>query len=434
MRSGARADAAIAILADIEARKRPASDAIKDWGLSHRFAGSKDRVAISQLVYDAFRVRASASFGLGMDAPRAWVLGALHLLHGLSAEDLAALFTGADHAPAPLSEAEQARLKAWSLEDAPDWVCGNYPEWLNDEIAAIFGPDAAHEGAALAARPPIDLRVNALKCDREAALKLLAPLGAGFSPFAPSGLRIPPPGPGLRTMHLESEPAWLKGLVEAQDEGSQLAAALAGARAGMQVADICAGAGGKTLALAADMENRGQVFAYDSDARRLAPLRARLERAGVRNVQVRQPRPGALDDLAGRIDLVVADAPCTGVGVWRRRPDAKWRLRPGALEIRHREQAAVLDLAARLVKPGGRLVYITCSFLPSENDAQIAAALARHAHLRPADAAKNAEATLPPGTAARLLKVARLTHHGLQLSPRSTGTDGFYVARLDART
>lgn len=432
MRPGARVQAAIDILADIEARRRPASDAIKDWGLAHRFAGSKDRVAISQLVYDAYRVRASAAFALGADTPRAWAIGALARLHGLAPGDIAALFDGSPHAPDPLAAQDAARLAAWSLSGAPDSVGGDFPDWLHAEFVAIFGEEAVAEGAALAARAPTDLRVNSLKADRDAAIKALAPLEASLSPYAPSGLRVAAPGAGARAPHVESQPAWLKGLVEVQDEGSQLSAALAGARAGMQVADICAGAGGKTLALAADMENKGQIFASDSDARRLAPLRARIERAGVRNVQIRQPRPGALDDLSARMDLVVVDAPCTGVGVWRRRPDAKWRVRPGALAIRQREQAVVLDAAARLAKPGGRIVYITCSVLPSENDVQIAAALERHPRLRSVDAAANARAALAPGTAERLLAAARTTEYGLQLTPRTTQTDGFYIAVLAA--
>ena len=183
----------------------------------------------------------------------------------------------------------------------------------------------------------------------------------------------------------------MKGLVEVQDEGSQIAALLAEAKPGMQVLDLCAGAGGKTLALAASMDNHGQIYATDTDGRRLAPIFARLERSGARNVQVRAPKGQAdvLADLEGRCDLVMIDAPCTGSGAWRRNPDAKWRIRPGALEQRMKDQDETLEAAVRFVKKGGRIVYVTCSVLRPENEDRIAAFLAaprRHAAARRRDA------------------------------------------------
>jgi 16S rRNA (cytosine967-C5)-methyltransferase len=197
---------------------------------------------------------------------------------------------------------------------------------------------------------------------------------------------------------------------------------------GEQVVDLCAGGGGKTLALAAMMDNHGQLYATDSDARRLAPIHDRLTRAGVRNVQVRTPRAraDAVADLDGKIDCVLVDAPCTGIGTWRRNPDAKWRLRPGSLEVRTKEQAAVLDRAGALVKPGGRIVYITCSVLPEENDDALSAFLER----------QNGFSSLPgsevleTGGLKSLEHLVRPTVHGLQLTPHKTGTDGFYVAVL----
>jgi 16S rRNA (cytosine967-C5)-methyltransferase len=196
------------------------------------------------------------------------------------------------------------------------------------------------------------------------------------------------------------------------------------------VIDLCAGGGGKTLALAAMMENQGQLFATDSDARRLAPIHERLKRAGVRNVQVRTPRgrTDAVRDLDGRADLVLVDAPCTGSGTWRRNPDSKWRLRPGSLELRRKEQAAVLDRAAALVRPGGRIVYVTCSILPEENDGAVAAVLARHDGLRSVEPSRVlTDAGLP-----HLADHVRFTAHGLQMTPLWTGTDGFFVSILRA--
>ncbi len=184
--------------------------------------------------------------------------------------------------------------------------------------------------------------------------------------------------------------------MEIQDEGSQLVSLLAGAEPGMQVLDLCAGGGGKTLALAGEMNNKGQIFATDSDQRRLAPIHDRLTRAGVRNVQVRTPRNGVmpLDDLEDRMDLVLVDAPCTGTGTWRRHPDAKWRMRPNALALRVEEQAGVLNHAMRFVKPGGRLVYITCSLLDEENGAQIKAFRARHPDFALVDLAAEARSAI----------------------------------------
>jgi 16S rRNA (cytosine967-C5)-methyltransferase len=247
--------------------------------------------------------------------------------------------------------------------------------------------------------------------------------------WSPQGLRIVLSA-DARSPAIHAEPAFIKGLVEIQDEGSQLAALLAGAKPGEQVIDLCAGAGGKTLALAAAMQNKGQIYATDQDKRRLAPIHARLERAAARNVQVRTPRgkEDVLDSLESRADLVLIDAPCTGTGSWRRNPDAKWRVRPGALELRRKEQAQLLDRAATLVKPGGRIAYVTCSVLAAENGDQVRGFLARHPDF---------SAIAPADTAAALgertflfRRAVLMTEEGLLMTPRRTGTDGFFVSLL----
>jgi 16S rRNA (cytosine967-C5)-methyltransferase len=427
MTPAARVAAAIEVLGDIEARRRPAAEAMKDWGLAHRFAGSSDRAAISSLVYDALRRKSSSAWIMGESSPRAEILGALRQTRGLDVEGISALFSGEGHAPPKLAAVERARLAAADLSGAPAHVAGDYPEWLAHEFEASFGASAADEGRALAERAPVDLRVNLIKTTRDKALAALSYVAPHLTPYSPVGLRIAT-RPDGRAPPLASDPAYVKGLVEVQDEGSQLAALLAEAKPGMQVLDLCAGAGGKTLALAAAMENQGQIYATDPDPRRLAPIFARLARSGARNVQVRAPRgrEDVLAGLEGRCDLVLIDAPCTGSGAWRRNPDAKWRIRPGALEQRIKDQDETLESAVRFVKRAGRIVFVTCSVLRAENEDRIAEFIARHDEFLPIEA----------GAQARSADLPALAEHrsalgpGFRLSPRATGTDGFYVAAL----
>jgi 16S rRNA (cytosine967-C5)-methyltransferase len=425
MTPAARVAAAIDILGDIESRRRPAADAMKDWGLAHRFAGSGDRAGISSLVYDALRRKSSSAWLMGEETARAEVMGALRQTRGLDADATAALFTGQGHAPPALTDAERRRLATADLTGAPAYVAGDFPEWLTPQFEASFGADAAEEGRALADRAPVDLRANLLKTTRGKALAALAHLSPEPTALSSVGLRIAirPDGRGPA---LAAEPAYVKGFVEVQDEGSQVAALLAEAKPGMQVLDLCAGAGGKTLAMAAAMDNHGQIYAADTDGRRLTPIFERLARSGARNVQVRAPRGQAdvLADLEDRCDLVMIDAPCTGSGAWRRNPDAKWRIRPGALEQRLKDQDEALESAMRFVKRGGRIVYATCSVLRAENEDRAAAFLARHVDMLPIDAAAQARSSGLPS----LVDHASRFGPGFRLSPRTTGTDGFYIA------
>ncbi|SFL66766.1 RsmB/NOP family class I SAM-dependent RNA methyltransferase [Methylobacterium pseudosasicola] len=429
----ARCSAAIEVLTDIAERRRPAADALKDWGLAHRFAGSGDRAGIASLVYDALRRRASAAWIMGSDAPRAVLIGSLRLQQGLAAASVSSLFSGERFAPAPLSDDERARLESGTLEEAPPEVAGDAPAFVLSELQAALGDDLVPELKALARRAPLDIRVNALRGSRDDLMPALAAHGAVPTPHAPMGVRIPIGADGRGpALHVEAE--FLDGWYEIQDEGSQLAALLVNPQAGETIVDLCAGGGGKTLALASQTGNGARLIATDGDPRRLAPIHERLRRSGA-TAEVRTPRSGkaradVLEDLDGTIDRVLVDAPCTGSGTWRRNPDAKWRLRPGSLALRVAEQSQVLDRAAKLVRPGGRIVYITCSLLPAENDAAVAGLLSRWRGRFDAVPAETVLAAGPPS----LASAVRRTEHGLQMTPLRTGTDGFYVSVIARRS
>lgn len=416
MKPGARLAAAVEILDDMSAHHRTAQLALADWGKSHRFAGSGDRAAIGTLVYDVLRRRQSLAARMQSDASRALVLAAASRAYGLTTDAVAALADGSEHALSPLSEDERTGLDRELAADVPAHIAGDFPEWLTPSFERAFGQEAAAEGAALAMRAPVDLRANTLKADREKVLKALAHFGAVATALSPIGVRIPAPEGAGKAPHVEAEGAHGKGWFEVQDEGSQIAAAIAAAGPRQQVLDLCAGSGGKSLAMAAAMQNTGQITAYDRDKSQLRPIYERLKRAGVRNVQALDAGDEkALTALGARFDVVLVDAPCTGSGTWRRKPDAKWRLKPQNLEKRIEEQRAVLHRAQALVKPGGRLVYVTCSVLPEENGDQIDAFLAAHPQF-------SKQAIAFDGLATDAGPVT--------LTPHRHATDGFFIAPL----
>jgi 16S rRNA (cytosine967-C5)-methyltransferase len=429
MTPAARLSAAIELIETIDAQRVPAAKALKEWGTAHRYAGSGDRAAISGLIWDVLRRRASSAWIMDDDTPRARVLGMLKVERGLDVETIAALCDGGRFAPEPLTERERTALASRSLENAPAHIAGDYPEWLDGYLAQVFGDDRAAEATAMASRAPLDLRVNTLKAKREKILSSLAHLGAQPTPWSPIGLRIEL-GADARNPGIHAEEDFIKGAIEVQDEGTQLATLVSAAKPGEQVIDLCAGAGGKTLALAAMMQGKGRLIATDRDKRQLAPIHERLSRAGVHNADVRTPKGegDTLGDIRTSADLVLIDAPCTGTGTWRRNPDAKWRMRPGALEVRLKDQIKVLDRAAALLKPGGRIAYITCSVLPPENGEQVRAFVARHPSF----------SVMPPSQTVRGLgdkaedfAAATLqSPEGLLMTPRRTGTDGFFVSIL----
>lgn len=430
MRLPGRMSAAIEVLADIEARKRPVSEALKAWGLANRFAGAGDRAAIGNIVYDALRRRASHAFRMGSDAPRALVLSVVVREWGKTPEELADLFAADSHAPDALSAAEVHALSdTRSDAQMPDFVAADMPEWVAPLLAESFGETWVSEAQAMAGRPPLDLRVNTLKSSPDKVLKALARFSPEPGPVTANGIRLAAGSGDSRTPNVQTDEGYLKGWFEIQDQGSQAVSELVGARPGEQILDLCAGAGGKTLAMAAAMGNKGQIFAFDSDRNRLAPIYDRLKRSGVRNVQVRPPEPGALDDLVGKLDRVVIDAPCTGSGTWRRQPTAKWKLTPEQVAQRVAEQREILDQAVAFVKPGGVLVYITCSVLPDENSNQAGSFLERH----PDFAAVPGNTLWMRHFSGTKARARFLPEGGVLLSPLTTGTDGFYAFMAQRR-
>src|ERR1700675_1663628 len=429
MTPAARLSAAIELIDAIDTQRVPAAKALKEWGTAHRYAGSGDRAGISGLIWDVLRRRASSAWLMDEDTPRARALGMLKLERGMDVDDIAALCDGGRFAPAALTEAERAALTSRPLVDAPAHIAGDYPEWLDGYLTQVFGDDRVAEATAMASRAPLDLRVNTLKAKREKILPSLRHLGAHATPWSPLGLRIEL-GADARNPGIHAEEDFIKGAIEVQDEGSQLAALLSAAKPGEQVIDLCAGAGGKTLAIAAMMQGKGRLIATDHDKRQLAPIYERLSRAGVHNCDVRTPKGpnDTLTEIHASADLVLIDAPCTGTGTWRRNPDAKWRMRPGALEVRLKDQVTVLDRAAALTKPGGRIAYVTCSVLPGENNQQIRAFTARHPEFT----------VVPPEQAVTVLwekaeEFAAATlqsPEGLLMTPRRTASDGLFVSVL----
>jgi 16S rRNA (cytosine967-C5)-methyltransferase len=431
LRDGGRIDAAIQVLRDVLEQRTPVRDAVRDWGKRARYAGARDRAWVSGLVLDALRRKNSIAYAMEADSPRALAIGALKHGWGWDVRKIEEAFKD-EHAPSKLSGPEREALLMAPNPSAPLHVSGDFPEWITPMMKRAFGEEVVPEAQAMAERAPVDLRINTLKSDVEKAGRALESVKARRIPELVNGFRIPAAESVERGENVEAIPAYSKGWVEVQDMGSQIAAAASCAAPGEQVLDYCAGGGGKTLAMAAMMENSGQIFAHDIDGKRLSALIPRLNRAGVRNVQMRHPRENAgLDDLSHRMDLVMIDAPCTGTGTWRRRPDAKWRLQPNALDRRRREQAEILRTACNYVKPGGRLVYVTCSFLSEENEDQVAGFLEDRPDFvaeGAADwAARSGQLT---DAGAKLLKRLTRAHGSVRLTPRTAGTDGFFIAAM----
>ena len=425
MTPSARLQAVLELLTDIDKIPRPADALVSAYFRARRYIGSKDRAFISATLYAVLRHHARLGWWLEHEkiapAPRTRLIAYLALVEKTPAAAIDEMFSGGKFSPAQLKEDERKamqHLTGHTIEHPhmPEEVHGECPDWAAESLKRHFGRNFAREMRALMKSAPLDVRVNPIKAEREPMLAELKKAGmkAEACRFSPYGIRIME-RPALNTISALKE-----GALEIQDEGSQLVALMVDARPGQRVVDFCAGAGGKTLAIAAEMKNKGRVIACDVLEGRLKRSTERFRRAGLHNIEIRplsSERDPWIKKHQGDFDRVLVDAPCSGVGAWRRNPDARWHMLGPNLEQLIKLQGEILDSAARLVKPGGRLIYATCSLLPEENEKQVEAFLASHKDF-----------TLIPHKQAAALDIPSAHRDYLTLTPAQHDTDGFFAA------
>lgn len=391
----------------------PADGALSRYFREHPKLGGRERSVIAEAVYAFLRKRSLLThFSESGSGPQMRRLALLALAETVEADAISGL-----------GDAEAgwlAHVAAIDRDSLPLSIRSSFPAWMLERLLAQYGePGALALIDALNRPAPLDLRVNGIKSNREEAEAALAHAGIAFerTPYSPLGLRLG------RKPALQNLPLFQQGAIEVQDEGSQLLALLLGGRRGEMVVDFCAGAGGKTLAIGAAMRNTGRLYAFDVSEKRLAKLKPRLARSGLSNVHpvvIAHENDAKVKRLTGKIDRVLVDAPCSGLGTLRRNPDMKWRLQPEAIAELNAKQQSILAGAARLLKPGGRLVYATCSLLAEENESVVEQFLARH----------NDFALLPANQVLAEQKISLDTGSYLQLLPHVHRADGFFAAVL----
>jgi 16S rRNA (cytosine967-C5)-methyltransferase len=430
MREPARIAAAIDLLARINAGRIPMDNTIRDFMASRRFIGSKDRTAIVERVYRIMRAHARLGWWIGQggiqDTSRARVLADIMFHDRATEEDLDAIFIEGKYEAEPLDAAEKAFaefLHEKNLDDPamPAAIRAECPDWAEDRLRLLFGDDFEAQMVAMIDPAPLDLRVNTVKGSVDEAMDSLKAdhVKVAKTPYSPIALRA------VGKPFMSDTKAFRSGLVEIQDEGSQLIGLICGVKPGMRVLDFCAGGGGKTLVLASQMQNKGNIVATDNDSRRLEKGKPRYRKAGIHNVETRslteEQNRKWLRRQKGTMDVVLVDAPCSSSGTWRRNPDLRWRWYGPDLEEIIKMQADILERVADKVKPGGRLVYATCSLFPEENEKQVEAFLEKHPDyniLPLADAWEGDKSALP------------CEGPYLRLFPRDHATDGFFAAIL----
>lgn len=429
MTPAARLQAAIDILETLEHATTPADRTIEAWGRAHRFAGSKDRAAIAERVYSALRRRREFAYRMhGLETPRALVIAATLLEDRLHADEIEQLFNGDGYGPRPLSKDERLAIATAPTQCTDPATRLNIPDWLLPELTRAFDHDLETEAAALTGRAATDIRANTILTTRDKLKAALEEEGVILdpTPHAPTGLRVES-GAGKLKRSVPFHAGWF----ELQDDGSQCAALMLGAQPGEHIVDLCAGAGGKSLAIAAAMQNQGRITSCDTVSAKLDEHRIRAKRAGLHVLETRTLdndwlHHDVLADIAGKIDRVIVDAPCSGSGTWRRNPESKWRLTADQLAAYASVQSQLLSAAAKLLKPGGTLLYVTCSLLPAENESIAARFLETHHHFEPHDANERWRKLVSPTPPPRVNRYARL-------SPASSQTDAFFIAAFEKK-
>ncbi|MBY0406654.1 MAG: RsmB/NOP family class I SAM-dependent RNA methyltransferase [Rickettsiales bacterium] len=435
MTPGARIQASIELVDQIltawlSEKRVPADKLLQNYFASHRYIGSKDRGQISEIVYWVLRHKAALEWWLDRTNQRihgrTYVLAALVLRKDYNPSSIISISKDSQYSPPPLTEEEEkmvAHLVRYDLEheDMAPHARLNYPAWMDDHLTRAFGPRKEEAMRAMNEQAHTDLRVNTLKTTREELKEALNEEGfaCNETTLSPIGLRLEKRGPVF------TSETFKKGWFEVQDEGSQMVALLVDAQPGMRVIDFCAGAGGKTLAMAAQMKNKGRILALDTSEKRLSQIAPRIRRAGVDNVQthiITSESDAFIKRHKQTADRVLVDAPCSGSGTWRRNPDIKWRFTPKDLEEVCALQQSILQSALRLVKPGGYLIYATCSVLKEENEMQIEQALKSVNNFKVVCAEKIWDKNAvndDDGTISYL-----------SLAPHEDGVDGFFAAVL----
>ncbi len=429
MTPAARLAATIEILATFLAERTPLEGMLRNWFRTHRFAGSSDRREIREQTYRAVRRLAELRFLVGSDDSRLFMAVHLERYEQYAPSNIVELFAAKPYGPGSLSEDEVTCLNAIREDEKalPLFVRANFPDWLTSRFQSVFGDETERELAAFDGRAPVGIRVNCLKAARQDVQKQLRSQGvdAAESRISPIGLRI------QQSTSLETIDLFQNGHFEIQDEGSQIAALLVAAEPGHVCVDYCAGAGGKSLAIAASMQDKGQLFCFDISEKRMQPLKERKERAGVESLHCftlgSKSADRALSKLVASADRVLVDAPCSGTGTWRRAPDARWLFSEAKLQSYQSLQAEVLQNAAPLTRAGGRLIYVTCSILAEENDEQISRFLNSDDRFEVMDWQKIWKEEIPQISPAK----ARTLKYGALMTPYRTDTDGFYVAIME---
>lgn len=430
MRDAARIQTSIEILEKIDVANIPMDNIIRDYMSNRRYIGSKDRKAVVELVYNSVRTNARLGWWLEhvslKDTPRSRIIAYLVLVDGFSMHDMSIRFTGEKYCPETLSDEEIKAIekmvgKPLNNDEMPEVVRVECPPQFEEKLRALWGDDFAAQMEAMLPPAPLDIRVNTIKCNRDQAKNSLAKDGVETveTPYSPYGLRA------VDKPYMSATKAFHKGLVEIQDEGSQLIAYVCQAKPGMRVLDFCAGGGGKTLGLAASMEGKGIIYATDNDSRRLEKGRRRYKKADIHNIEVRsleeEKNRKWLRRQKGAIDIVLVDAPCSSSGTWRRNPDLRWNQYGPTIEEILISQSEIMERVADKVKSGGRLVYATCSLFKEENEDQIDKFLSNHSDYKLIDIKE----AWPEGGSD-----CPVDGPYLRLTPKDHKTDGFFTAIL----